>query len=224
MLKRLNLVWLVAILFCFNGEPPASAGQLKDAEVLIMQNEYTRAARECKKVLSARTRTKIKARAYYLLGVCELKQGRFSQARKNFQAILRRFPRSPYCDDARLGIAHSYYLAQDFNQAGIRYSRFLQDFPRSQLAGIARNQLNICQKTEPVNNSYFAVQVGCFGNTRNAQRLRDELVDRGFQAYLLELPDEDFCRVRVGRFDTRLEAELLEQNLRARGYPTRVCP
>jgi cell division protein FtsN len=54
--------------------------------------------------------------------------------------------------------------------------------------------------------------------------LRDELIDDGYQAYVLNLPVDAFYRVRIGKFGSKLDAEFLEQKLKAKGFSTRICP
>ena len=200
------------------------AQSLSNVEALILREEYSQAARECEKILTHRHQSKIESKAHYLLGICLLKEAKFDQARENFNIILRRFPRSKFCDDARLGIADSYFLSQDYKQASIKYEEFIHDFPRSQLKSIARRHQKLCKQAGPYASSYFSVQAGCFGKKGNAEKLRDKLIDSGFQAYIVELPSEALCRVRVGRFSNRLQAESLEQRLKSEGYPTKICP
>ncbi len=223
MIKKIGfLIGLFFVLTFSSGT--CFAQSLNNIEALILKEEYSQAARECEKILTHRHQSKIKSKAHYLLGICLLKEAKFDQARENFNIILRRFPRSKFCDDARLGIADSYFLRQDCKQASIKYEEFIHDFPRSQLSSIARRHQKLCKQGGPYANSYFSIQAGCFGKKGNAEKLRDELIDSGFQAYIVELPGEALCRVRVGRFSNRLQAEFLEQRLKSEGYPTKICP
>lgn len=215
---------IFSVFFLQSTEILAQSEALKKVETLILQDAYSQAVRECEKILVHHQRATIKAKAHYLLGICLLKEARFEEARKNFNKILQRYARSKFYDDACLGIADSYFLAGDFKQASISYKQFLQDFPRSELASIAGTHLEQSTQGKHFANSYFSVQVGCFTNKSNTERLRDKLIDRGHQAYILELPSDGLYRVRVGRFSNRLQAELLEQKLKAEGFPTKVCP
>lgn len=223
MIKKISFVVGLFLALIFSSGR-LFAQSLSNVEALILREEYSQAARECEKILAQHHQVRIKPKAHYLLGICLLKEAKFDRARENFNIILRRFPRSEFCDDAGLGIADSHFLAQDYEKASIEYEKFIHDFGRSQLRSIAQIHQKQCKQGGVYANSYFSVQVGCFSKKGNAQRLRDELIDSGFQAYIVELPDDTLCRVRVGRFNTRLQAEFLEQRLKGEGYPTRICP
>ena len=223
MIRKISfLIGLFLVLIFSSGT--CFAQSLSNVEALILKEEYSQAVRECEKILTRYRQGKIKSKAHYLLGICLLKEAKFDQARENFNIILRRSPRSKFCDDARLGIADSYFLAQDYKKASIEYEQFIHDFPRSQLKSIARRHQKLCKQAGPYASSYFSVQVGCFGKKGNAEKLRDELIDSGFRAYIVKLPVDAFYRVRVGRFSNRLQAEFLEQRLKSEGYPTKICP
>ncbi|MBL7085351.1 MAG: radical SAM protein, partial [Candidatus Omnitrophica bacterium] len=223
--KKISAVIIMLLAFSFSaGQVFAQSASLKNAETLILKDAYQEAIKECKKILAHHHQATVRSKTYYLLGISLLKEAEYSQAREKFQAILKQFSRSEFCDDARLGTADSYFLAGDFKQAGKEYERLLQDFPRSELREIAREQQKLCKEGKGASNSYFSVQAGCFTNKTNAEKLRDELIDSGYRAYLLKLPGDNFSRVRIGKFSNRLQAEFLEQQLKSDGYSTKVCP
>jgi len=223
--KKISIVIILSLILSFSGgDLFAQTSSLRNVGVLILKDAYSQAARECEKILTHHHQSKIRTKAYYLLGICRLKQSRYEQARKNFNIILGKYRQSQVYDDAALSIADSYFLAEDFKQAVKKYEQFIHDFPRSELASIARIQLRLCKQGKRLANSYFSVQLGCFAKKKNAQRLRNELIDGGFRAYILELPGDSLYHVRVGRFSNRTEAEFLEQQLKAEGYSTKLCP
>ena len=224
MAKKTNLIVTALIFFYLGGQFTVWGASITGAENLILQDRYAQAAKECKKLIAQRNPVSTKARAEYLWGICLLKQAKYSQAREKFSQLLRRYPSSAVSDDASLAMAHSYFLAGDYSQASSKYQRFLRDHAHSELDTIARAQLKLCRNGSSLGNSYFTVQVGCFAGKKNAQGLRDELIDRGYQAYILELEGEGLFRVRVGKYETRSKAEFLENRLKAKGYPTKVCP
>lgn len=65
---------------------------------------------------------------------------------------------------------------------------------------------------------HYSVQVGSFRNMRYAGRLKQELQEEDFQAYVEK--SGEFNRVRVGKGLTLEEATRLEQVLRRSGYQT----
>lgn len=223
--KQVSIVF--ALLFAYlssAGHIFAENAAISNVEGLMLKDAYAQAARDCQKLLTTKRGVATRAKLYYLLGICLLKQDRFVEARKNFSIVIQRYSQSRFCDDASLGIGDAYFLAGDYEQAQNRYNKFVRDYPQSGLVSIARMHLEECQGAGNDTNSYFSVQLGCFSSKENAQKLRDDLINRGFQAYILALPSESFYRVRVGKFDNRLEAEFMEQRLKGQGYSTKVCP
>lgn len=225
MKKRIKICFILSLFFFFSGEYLARAAvSLADVEALMLKDAYNQAAGKCKDILAGNSRRTIKAKAHYLRGLCLLKLGEYAQAREHFETILRCFANSGFADDASFSMADSYLLAQEYPEAEKRYAEFLRRFSTSELVPFAHKQLESCKKAIPVENSYFSVQLGCFNNKINAEKLRDKLVNLGFQAYILDLYANNLYYVRVGRLSTRLEAEGLEQRLKNEGYATKVCP
>ena len=225
MVKRISLAIVMFFACAFSGGSLfAQDSGLRNVEVLMLKGAYSQAARECERFLAGRHRAAIESRAHYLLGACLLKEARYDEARKNFDIILQRFPHSKFCDDASLSVANLYLLEGDSNQASLRYGQFLREFPRSELSSIARRQQKLCKQGSPYVGSYFSVQMGCFSNKMNAEKLRDKLINSGYQAYILELPGDELYHVRVGKLSSRSQAGSLEQRLKAAGYSTKVCP
>lgn len=226
MAKKLSAaIFLFFIILFQNSFSSAQSEALRKAEKLILKGAYSQAGRVCEKILTHHRKASVKSRAYYLLGICLLKEGKFDEARKKFNIILSRYSDSKFYDDAQLGIADSYLLAGDYRKASINYEKFIRNFPQSELLGLARSRLKQSGKGgPPYSNSYFSVQIGSFAKKSNAERLRDELINAGFQAYILDSTKDNLYRVRIGKFNTRLQAELLEQRLRSEGYPTRIFP
>lgn len=154
-------------------------------------------------------------------------QDRYAEAEKECRKVLTHHRQGDARAKAHYLLGLSCLKQNKFSQARENFSIVLRKFKRSKfcdLATIAREHIDECKQGKHLGNSYFSVQVGCFSSRQNAKRLRDELIDLGFQAYILELGGENLYRVRVGKFDTRLRAELLEQQLRSEGYSTKVCP
>ena len=71
---------------------------------------------------------------------------------------------------------------------------------------------------------YFTVQVGSFNKKSNALKLCDELVRNGFDASIARTEGEGPYKVRVGKLNTRGEAEDLAKKLRAEGLPANILP
>jgi tetratricopeptide (TPR) repeat protein len=225
--RKMRVV-IIVLLICFFQQEHlyvyAQSNALRNVEALVLKDAYAQAVKECEKILAHQHKSSIRAKTHYLLGICLLKEKKYEEARKNFTKILRRFSRSKYDDDAAMGVADSYFLAGDYEEAKKRYNAFLRNFMHSELTAIANKSLELCKQGRRYINSYFSVQLGSFAKKKNAEKLRDELINSGYQAYILSLPSDGLHRVRVGRFGNRLDAEFLEQRLKSEGYSTRVCP
>ena len=66
----------------------------------------------------------------------------------------------------------------------------------------------------------YRVQTGAFAVKENAQRLLDELEDKGYDAFIttVDLSGRILYRVQVGAFSVRSNAENMRDNLKAAGY------
>lgn len=64
----------------------------------------------------------------------------------------------------------------------------------------------------------YRVQTGSFRSRAYAERLRNELLEQDFPAYIDE--EEGYLRVRVGEYQTLEEAVKMERRLKTAGYPT----
>ena len=64
----------------------------------------------------------------------------------------------------------------------------------------------------------YRVQAGAFRNRSYAERLRNELLEQDFPAYIDD--SDGYLRVQVGNFGTLDEAADMEQRLKRAGYAT----
>ena len=64
----------------------------------------------------------------------------------------------------------------------------------------------------------YRVQVGAFRNRTYAERLREELLEQDFPAYIED--SDGYLRVQVGGYDTLEEAADMERRLKRAGYST----
>lgn len=77
-------------------------------------------------------------------------------------------------------------------------------------------------QTNPENSGYmpvnYRVQVGAFRNRMYAERLRNELMEQDFPAYIDD--SGQYFRVQVGGFNDLEEAAMMERRLKREGYQT----
>ena len=85
---------------------------------------------------------------------------------------------------------------------------------------IASGILDTLESAGVVEEYEYHVQVGLFRNFRNAQRLLEGLMAKGFPAEIDD--DGPFIRVKVGEFDNIEDAAMMERRLRQAGYDTLI--
>ncbi len=75
-------------------------------------------------------------------------------------------------------------------------------------------------------DTFHTVQVGAFTNYDNAEKFIEELRKKGYDVYsvLCMLSGKKLCRVRIGKFETRGEAEALKKKLEKDGYFAKIFP
>jgi len=244
------IIFLVSVLW-FLVTPAIHAESLNRAEVLYLQGSYSDSINECAVNIS---RNKNVDEAYYLLGLNYLKINDTEKAREKLKFFLDNFKASKYMDNARLAYADSFFLEQRFPEAREIYEEMLRK--NSALAPTAILRLGQCalktgnwqeaknyfdslKQKYPLSLeakqadtltqadvSYFTIQVGAFANSRNAQKLKDKLQGKNFDAYIDEFKTAEgiLYRVRVGRLSSRQEAESLKSVLEKEGYPTKIFP
>lgn len=95
-----------------------------------------------------------------------------------------------------------------------------QKYPLSLDANISANTLKW------IDNRFFTVQVGSFASPQNAGKLSEKLKKNNFDSYIEETGSGTriLYRVRVGKLNTRRQAESLKQELEDKGYPARIYP
>jgi cell division septation protein DedD len=69
----------------------------------------------------------------------------------------------------------------------------------------------------------IAIQVGAFQSLDRARWLEARIREAGFSPRLVRVPGSDLLRVRVGRFETRGEADALALDLQELGFETTVA-
>lgn len=242
---------VLAVLFCpvFFNEAAADS-----VEEYFVKGDYDNASREGIKALSVRSNGK--DRLYYIVGTSLNKLGRYELAMENFKALIASFPSSDYASLAYLGIGDSYYLDFQYSKASAAYEEYIRKCHRLKDSAAAYLMLARCAQKEgrwqaahdyyqkvrdeyplsfeartaeeALKNevSYFTVQVGSFNKEANALKLCDELVKKGFGAFIVRARTEtaEMYKVKVGKLNTRQEADDLAACLQEEGLPTKILP
>ena len=247
----MKAVKFIILGVCALAAAPLFADSLSRAEALYLQGSYSDSIEECGLKIA---QDKEADKAYYLLGLNYLKLNDPEKAREKLNTLIDKYGSSPYLNSARLSYADSFFLEQDYLRAKTHYENILKNNPAqgpSAYLGLARCALKTgdWQKAKDYAQAiqqkfpqsleartakdlfsggdfFFTVQVGSFANQKNAQRLTQKLINAQFEAYIDQINSGTtlLYRVRVGKLDSRPEAEKLKNNLEQKGYPARIYP
>ncbi len=140
-----------------------------------------------------------------------------AKANEKYQKIVQVFPKSKYADAALFRI-YSYYTAvEDEKEAAIYRNKLKSDYPNSTyLASIEKiSSANYDEKGEKKivpskNQNYkFTIQVGAFSNSKNADALKTELEESGYEVEVIgkNVAGTIFNVVCLGKFEDKKSAE-----------------
>ncbi len=223
-------------------------------EELFLLADYPGVIEEGARILSFEPLSPERDLVYYYMGLSNMKLGNFSEARNDFQIILKNFNTSKFKERANLALADTYFLEENYAQANTIYEGLKEGSHSDILSQVyyklaqANMKLGNWQKAktylEKLKNDFplsfeaslaknisfseefFTVQVGSFVDSAKAKKLCDELKAKGLDSYIVEgsLQGRAFYRVRVGKFSSYSEAKELEQKLSTQNYPTKIFP
>lgn len=162
----------------------------------------------------------VKRREQILLGIADSYYlgGEFEKAEQCYVELLKAFSDTDYASIAYLRLGLCQKNQGKWQEAVSSFSKVVRDFPLSLEAEAARD----CLKDK---TSCFSVQVGAFSKRENAQRLADLLIKKGYDAYIEKTchGDKLIYRVRVGKFNTRNDAQQEAAELKKEGLAVRIC-
>ena len=116
-------------------------------------------------------------------------------------------------------LGKAYQRKSKWTQSKYYFDQLKRKFPKSFEA--------VLVEKSSVGGNFFTVQVGCFSNSRNAQKLHDELKAKGYEVYVTPFKSNGnkLYRVRVGEFVSRLAAEYAQNELKTKEHlPTHIFP
>ncbi len=228
---------------------------LDGALALILQGDYDQAINECRR-LERSSKKEIKGEILYLKGTCFMKLDMYADARKIFKKALP-FTEGDLSTEVYMGIADSYFMQQKYRKAILIYEQLLEKIrnKHAYLAALYYKlgksyqkesewaktkyyfdllkmkfpdsfELQLVKRSS-VGGNFFTIQVGCFSNRKNAEKLQDDLNVKGYDVYITPFKSNgrQLYRVRVGEFMSRIAAEHTEQELRSEEHlPTHIFP
>ncbi len=191
-------------------------------EWLLLQEDYP--------TLSARAEglaaSYPKAEYLYLSGLGYLKSSKYDEARKQWDEILRHYPRSSEREKTEIRIGDSYFMEERIEEALKYYLSVYKKNRKSPSRSYLLYRLGECYqkignnkesqwyfdqmvnqypnstetrwvKSQLKGDSFFTVQVGAFSSSKNAYRMERLLRKRGFRCYVVELQENGESFYRV---------------------------
>jgi len=230
--------------------------ELDKALKSMLKGDYHDAIDKCVYIENRSSQKSLKAEALYLKGTCFMKLEEYEKARNIFKKALSK-TRGDLLTEIYIAIGDSYFMDKEYNKAISVYKQLADkaDDKSNYLAGIyfklgksfqkksqwaqSKYYFDILKRQFPdsleaqltkklsVGGNFFTIQVGCFSNKKNAEKLQNDLSRKGYDVFLtpFKANGQQLYRVRVGEFVTRLAAEHTERELRTREHlPTHIFP
>jgi outer membrane protein assembly factor BamD (BamD/ComL family) len=110
---------------------PAYALDLDKIKTYFLAGDYKSAIAEGEKLLAAGGRSSQSDELYYLLGLSYLKDGNYLRSSDIFEIILTEFSQSNFKEQAKLGLADTYFLRVDYAKAEGYYKELLANNPNT---------------------------------------------------------------------------------------------
>jgi len=241
-MKKILFLLVLGFLASFT----AQAAEIDDAYQDYIAGSYEDAADKAKSLAQS-------PQSLYLLGMCAMMLDDRQKARDYFEDVINKYPGSAFKEKALVKTADTFFLEDDFDRARPIYEKLKQGSSGQlpliylRLAQIAMKEgrwsskraymddlknkfpqsaearfLDILGKYE----DYFTIQVGAFTDEGNAVSVKEDLLSKGFTAYLLNERGAAglLCKVRVGKYSDRKAAKRTAEQLMNEGYPARIIP
>lgn len=253
---RISLSTIVVGLLTFGLVGRTYGLDLDKIKIYILEGDYKSAIIEGEKIMAEAQYSPELDELYYLLGITYLKDDNYLRASDIFEIIIKEFPGSKFEEEAQIGLGDAYFLMQEYDKAIENYQKLIRHNDQSKFKPQAYYRISLSaaklgntqeakQYLERLNQEYpfnietalqkdlagrgefyYTIQVGAFSNAENAKNLIQELIQKGYPAYIEEMESQGKVswRVRVGRLRLRSEIIELENKLSQEGYPTKIYP
>lgn len=195
------------------------------AEELFLEGSYDKAMTEADKAIDADSGKKYEL--YYLKGLSALKLNKFADARKAFEYVKDRYPRSDRAMDSYIGIGDAYFLEGNTQGALRSYKAASDAFPDNKNIVIVRQRITDCMAksgTQERAKEYTAL--------KPAERLKESVNFTPKDKMHIHIePSERAAAgqdgagqfsVQVGSFKSKSNASKLTSKLSAKRYEARL--
>lgn len=143
-------------------------------------------------------------------------RGEYERAVEYLGRLRRDYPTSEHGPEALLWVARSARARGDPDRACSAADQGLQELPPgdAELEAVLREEKSTCRQVATT----YTVQVAAFQDEEAAQRLARQLLEQGYDAWVLNAtPRDPLYRVRIGRGLIEGEAQALLQRLLREG-------
>lgn len=209
--------WLLFVIWClvFGIFTNVYALNLDKVKVAFIEGDYKAAITEGERVMAGASGEKGLDELYYILGLCYMKEGNYLRSEDIFEIIIGEFKQSKFKNEAKLGLADTYFFKGDYERANKEYENLLHNSDAQKLKALVYQRLSECalrdgdtrsandymetlKKDFPLNIepkidlsardsiSGYSVQVGSFSSSANARNLKQKLLNKGYGAFVEE--------------------------------------
>ncbi len=246
-----SIGFFICLAICANAYSYAPA--LDKAVKLLLKNDYYAAIDECNQLERVLTGND-KAELLYVKGECFSSLGKYEEARDFFKQGINP-AKGEISTKIYIAIADTYFMEHGYDKAISIYKQLLDkkgaDYEAALLFKLGKayqrnskwtkskyyfDQLEkkypqsfereIVKKSS-VGGNFFTIQVGCFSSQGNAEKLRKDLLSKGYAVYVTPFQSNGskLFRVRVGEYVSLLAAEHTELELKnIEHLPTHIFP
>ena len=215
--KMSEFLFLLSVFIVFLG---AASVDLREIETAILKEDFESAQRLAKTFIENKPVKKDLDQAIYFLGLSQLRQNHYEEARNSFNLLISSFRAESLRDKSYLGYIDSLYLEGQYPDALNVCEEFLSKRPRTEYLSLlylkfARIHLKLMQWQKAKDDlqkivhefpssleaytakqlleekQYFAVQGGAFLDQTRAEKLVTDLEKKGEYAYIVETIDRE---------------------------------
>lgn len=234
-MRRLPVTIILFTILCSLSPNTYALTSSDRAEELFLEGKYDLAIVEADKAISADSGKKYEL--YYLKGLSALKLNKFGEARKSFEYVTERYPRSDRALDSYIGIGDAYYLEGNTQGALRSYKTAADAFADDKNIVVVRQRITECltkpKTMERVKEYSEARPVESVHAAAGSVKKRKESVNfypKKKTVVIIEpTAQEEISKagtgkfsVQVGSFKSRSNASKLVLKLSARRYEARL--
>ncbi|MFH1201263.1 MAG: tetratricopeptide repeat protein [Candidatus Omnitrophota bacterium] len=147
------------------------------------------------------------------------KEGDFKEARGRYEKIIKEFPNCRFQSVVYLRLGEIALKEGRWLDANRIFMKIIKDYRLSFEAEQSRLFL--------ASDNFFTLQAGAFLDEAKAKNLSLKLINQGYKDVYISTLEKDgrvFYRVRVGKLNTRKDAQDLKYRLETAGYKAAIYP